>query len=87
MSTNTHRWVHPALREPVLCETKHRLYELVGPSEEIVGNPGAFVSIDLRCSAAWSLARYLSAFPDTRQALAIVNAALALLNLEEEAAR
>ena len=87
MSTNADRWTHPALREPVLCETKHRLYELVGPSEDVIGVPGAFVSIDLRCSAAWSLARYLAAFPDPKQAIAIVNAALALLNLEEEAAR
>lgn len=82
--SNKERWVHPALRETVTCETKHRLYELVGPSEEVIDNPGAGVSIDLRASAAWGLARYLSAFPDPRQALAIVNAAIDLLDLEEE---
>ena len=82
--SNRKNWKHPALREPVLCETKHHVYSLVGPSEEAVENLGAGVSIDLRSAAAWGLARYLSAFPDPRQAIKIVRAAVDLLDLEEE---
>ena len=81
--SNSESWRHPALREPVTCETKHRVYELVGPSEEAIANVNGGVSVDLRAAAAWGLARYLSAFPDPSQAFGVVRAAVDLLGIGE----